>query len=243
MVDETGAIARLRGFLRDGRAHQVVTINTDFARLAQGDPAFRAILNAADLAVADGTPIVWLSRLLGNGLPARVAGLELMEASCRLAAESGVGVFLLGARPGVAAEAARVLQVRHPGLRIAGTACPPFGEWTVAEEAEVVEAIGRAGRCVLFVAFGAPRQDRFIAAHLAELDVPIAMGVGCGFDIIAGTQVRAPQWMRRSGLEWLWRLAHEPQRLAGRYLLRDAPFLVRSAIRAVTSTRGTAARA
>lgn len=236
-VDAKAATTILERFISDGGRHQIVTVNTDFARLAQRDPGFRAILNRADLAVADGMPIVWLSRLLRDPLPARIAGIELLEESCRLAALQGIGVFLLGAAPGVAASAARTLESRHPGLRVAGTYSPPYGRWSAAEESQVVGAIRDAGRCVLFVAFGAPRQDEFIAAHLGEIDAAIAMGVGCAFDIIIGAKRRAPAWVQRSGLEWLWRLAQEPRRLAGRYLLQDAPLVIRLAFAAVRASR------
>ena len=236
-VDQNAAAAALEGFLADGRSHQIVTVNTDFVRLAQQDASFRALLNRADLAVADGMPIVWLSRMQGDPLPARVAGIELVEESCRLAARDGVGVFLLGAGPGVAEAAARELAIRHPGLRVAGVLSPSFGDWSAAEEDRIVDAIRAAGRCVLFVAFGAPRQDRFIAAHLAEIATPIAIGVGCTFDIIVGAKRRAPAWMRKSGLEWLWRLLQEPRRLARRYLLQDLPLFFRLSFAAIRDAR------
>lgn len=242
-VDENAAAAALEGFLADGRSHQIVTVNMDFLRLARHDATFRSLLNRADLAVADGMPVVWLSRLRGDPLPARVAGIELVEECCRLAARDGVGIYLLGAGPGVAEAAGRELAVRHPGLRIAGTMAPPFGAWSAAEEDRIVESIRAAGRCILFVAFGAPRQDRFIAAHLTELGTPVAIGVGCAFDLIVGARRRAPAWMRRAGLEWLWRLAQEPRRLAGRYLLEDLPLVLRLAAGALRDGRRAPERA
>ncbi len=170
-------------------------------------------------------PLVWLSRVRGTPLPERVAGIDLIDDCCRIAARRGVGVFLLGAAAAVAAEAARQLAVRHPGLKVVGTYSPPFGPHSAEEEAGMAAAIRAAGAGVLFVAFGAPRQDLFIARHLSQLDVVVAMGVGCAFDILAGAIRRAPSWMRRSGLEWLWRMAMEPARLWRRYLLQDAPLL------------------
>ena len=242
-LDERGATETLERFLADGRSHQIVTVNADFVRIARRDPEYRALLNAADLAVADGMPIVWLSRLRGTPLPARIAGLELVEETCRIAAQSGIGVFLLGAADGVADAAGRTLVSRHPGLRIAGTYAPPFGAWPADEVSRMAEAVRAAGRCVLFVAFGAPRQDRFIRSNLATLDVPIAMGVGCAFDLLAGDVRRAPHWMRRGGLEWLWRLAQEPARLWRRYLLEDGPLVLRLAFAALRDGRRAAADA
>jgi N-acetylglucosaminyldiphosphoundecaprenol N-acetyl-beta-D-mannosaminyltransferase len=232
-VTAADAAAVLARFVRDGGRHQVVTVNTDFVRLADRDHGYRAILNAADLAVADGMPLIWFSRLGKAGLPERVAGIDLVDVCCRLATSYGIPLFLLGAGPDVAASAGRALQSRHPGLRIVGTFAPRFGPATAEDEAQMVDLIRRAGRCILLVAFGAPRQDRFIAAHLEEFDAPIAMGVGGAFDILAGTIPRAPVWMQRSGFEWTWRLVQEPGRLWRRYLLHDVPFLLKLAARAI----------
>jgi len=226
-VDRAGAVAALERFLADGRTHQVVTVNTDFIRLADGDPEYLTVLNAADLAVADGMPLVWFSRLAGAGLPERVAGIDLVDDCCRLAARTGIPVFLLGGAPGVAAAAGRTLAAGHPGLRIGGIFSPPFEAPTAEGDAQMLRAIDRVGRCVLFVAFGAPRQDKFIRRHRAVIDAPIAIGVGGTLDILAGEIRRAPGWMQRTGLEWAWRLAQEPGRLWRRYLVHDVPFFLR----------------
>ena len=237
-LDASGATATLERFCADGRSHQVVTVNADFVRLAREDPDFRILLNSADLAVADGMPLVWLSHLVGRPLPARITGLQLLEDACRIAARAKIGVFLLGAAPGVAAAAGRVLEQRHPGLHVAGSYSPPFGPWSVDIEAQTIAAVRSAGRCVLFVAFGAPRQDRFIRANLTTLDVPVAMGVGGAFDLLSGSVRRAPDWLQRVGGEWLWRLAQEPRRLWRRYLLQDGPLVVRLALQAIRDGRG-----
>lgn len=224
-LDRGEVFARLVRFVREGRTHQVVTVNIDFLRAARADAEFRQIINDADLAVADGMPVVWLSRLRRAQIPERITGFDLIDMACDIAAHGAIGVFLLGAGPGVADAAARALVARHQGLRIAGTYTPPFGPHSAAEDSRMVTAIKSAGRCVLFVAFGAPRQDRFIRAHAHELDVPIAIGVGGAFDILAGTIRRAPEPLQRVGLEWAWRLAMEPGRLWRRYLVKDAPLL------------------
>jgi N-acetylglucosaminyldiphosphoundecaprenol N-acetyl-beta-D-mannosaminyltransferase len=242
-IDEHEATATLERFVADGRSHQVVTVNTDFVRIAAQDAGFRDLLNAADLAVADGMPLVWLSRLMRLPLPARIAGLELVEEACRIAARERIGVFLLGAAPGVASAAGDVLVERHPGLRISGAVSPPFGDWSQEEERAVVDAIRQAGRSVLLVAFGAPRQDRFIKKHLAELETPIAIGVGCAFDVITGKVRRAPHWMQSFGLEWLWRVLQEPRRLWRRYFLEDIPLIVRLCVSALRDRRGAVRQA
>jgi N-acetylglucosaminyldiphosphoundecaprenol N-acetyl-beta-D-mannosaminyltransferase len=239
-VDRKSACAAIEGFLESPGLHQIVTVNTDFARLAERDATYRKVLDGADLAVADGMPLVWLSRLMGAGLPERVPGIDLVDDCCRLAARRDIPVFLLGAGPGVAQAASRALATRHSGLRIAGTFTPPFGPSTDDGDAEMVDRIRAAGRCVLFVAFGAPRQDRFIATQLKNLDVPVAMGVGGTFDVLAGAIPRAPRPLQRAGLEWVWRLAQEPGRLWRRYLLQDLPFLVRMGAALLRSDRGGA---
>jgi N-acetylglucosaminyldiphosphoundecaprenol N-acetyl-beta-D-mannosaminyltransferase len=239
-VDRSSAVAAIRGFLTDGGRHQIVTVNTDFIRIADADPDYRAVLNGADLAVADGMPLVWLSRLAGDPIPERVAGIDLVEECCRVAARAGVPVFLLGAASGVGVAAGRALALRHPGLRLAGTFAPAYGPATSEGDAEIVRLIRAAGRCILFVAFGAPRQDRFISAHLSEIDAAIAMGVGGTLDILAGAIPRAPTWMQRTGLEWVWRLAREPRRLWRRYLLQDLPFLAKMGTRALRADRTAA---
>jgi N-acetylglucosaminyldiphosphoundecaprenol N-acetyl-beta-D-mannosaminyltransferase len=221
------AIAQIDRFVQEGRPRQVVTANLDFARLARRDPDFRAAIAAADLVVADGMPIVWLSRLRGTPLPERVSGIDLMDGCAELAARRGYGIFLLGAGPGIAARAATALQRRYPGLRIAGTLTPPMGVFSPETDAALVKAVRAAAPEMLFVALGAPRQELWLRAHLAELGVPVCVGVGCAFDVLSGRRSRAPRWMRRSGLEWTFRLAQEPRRLWRRYLLGDLPLFAR----------------
>jgi len=226
-VDFEQAVDRIRDFLCSGRSHQVVTANLDFLSIAERNPEFRATINAADLAVADGMPLVWLSRLRGQPLPQRVTGVELVDACCELAAENGQSVFLMGGAPGIAQAAAERLQERHPDLRIAGAYTPPMGPLKRKEEARLICTIREAAPAFLFVALGAPRQDFWIRDHLAELNVPVAMGVGCTLDLLAGTSSRAPEWMQTAGLEWTYRLVREPRRLWRRYLVNDLPLFGR----------------
>jgi N-acetylglucosaminyldiphosphoundecaprenol N-acetyl-beta-D-mannosaminyltransferase len=225
-VDQTSAIARIRSFLDSGLPHQILTVNLDFLYQAERDPIFRATINEADLAVPDGMPLVWLSHLLGTPLTCRVTGVELVDACCSLAAEADVGVFFLGGRPHVAAEATMRVRERHPNLRVAGYA-PPHGPLTPEEDERIVQMILDAKPGFLFVALGAPRQDLWIREHRDRLGVPVAMGVGCVLDLLAGAVRRAPVWMRSTGFEWSYRLMQEPRRLWRRYLVDDLPHLGR----------------
>jgi N-acetylglucosaminyldiphosphoundecaprenol N-acetyl-beta-D-mannosaminyltransferase len=229
-VDLSSAVEQIDAFTRSGSAHQVVTVNLDFVSIAAREPSFRTTVNRADLAVADGMPLVWLSRLRGQPLAERVAGVELVVQSCRVAAARGLSVFLLGAAPDVAEAAARRLEAMWPGLKIAGCYSPPMGPLEGEEDERIVSMVKAATPDFLFVALGAPRQDQWIFEHQPELQVPVAMGVGCVFDVLAGSLRRAPQWMQRAGLEWAFRLGQEPHRLWRRYLVNDLPMLARLAM-------------
>jgi N-acetylglucosaminyldiphosphoundecaprenol N-acetyl-beta-D-mannosaminyltransferase len=241
-VDTPAAVARIERFLCSSSAHQIVTVNLDFLSIAQRNRAFRETINGADLAVADGMPLVWMSRLQGEPLAERVTGLALVDESCRLAVEMDEGVFFLGAAPGVAEAAGRALATRFPGLRIAGAYAPPFGPLSAAEDERILAMIREAGPGIVFVALGAPLQDLWIRAHLDQLDVRLAMGVGCAFDILAGAVKRAPGWMQQAGLEWSYRLLQEPRRLWRRYLIDDIPMFGRLALASLRRDRPGMAR-
>lgn len=203
------ALARVESFVRQRDARQVVTINPEFVMRARRDEPFRRVLNSADLALADGIGLVWAARLLGHWLPERVAGSDLVLRIAQRAAEAGWRLYFLGAPPGVAEQAAQTLRDRHPGLQVAGTwAASPAPE----VEGDIVARIRAAHPDLLFVAYGAPAQDMWIARNLSTLGVPVAMGVGGTLDFIAGRSRRAPRWVQSLGLEWLHRLIHEPWR-------------------------------
>jgi N-acetylglucosaminyldiphosphoundecaprenol N-acetyl-beta-D-mannosaminyltransferase len=226
-IDLAEAARRIAGYLHSPGLRQIVTVNLDFLQIARGDAGFRRAINEADLAVADGMPLVWASRLAGRPLPERVTGNALVEECCRLSASTGASIFLLGGRPGIAECARRAIEKTYPGAVIAGTYSPPFGLLSASEDRDIVDRINRSGARILFVAFGAPRQDRWIAAHRDDLEVSVAMGVGCSLDVLAGAVCRAPLWMQRSGLEWLHRFRLEPGRLWRRYFMKDPPMLAR----------------
>ena len=207
------------------RPLSIFSCNVDMVVKAARDPAFAATLGAADILTADGMPIVWLGRALGGAFPERVTGADLLPRIAAACSKVGHSLFLLGAAEGVAAEAARRLQAAHPGLRVAGTLAPAPG-FDRADETlrPVIEAVRASKADVLFVALGAPRQERLILEHGASMGVKVALGVGAAIDMAAGRVARAPAFVQRAGAEWLWRLVQEPRRLARRYLVEDLAF-------------------
>jgi N-acetylglucosaminyldiphosphoundecaprenol N-acetyl-beta-D-mannosaminyltransferase len=190
-------VGKTEDFLSDGKQHYFVTVNPEIIVSAQKDKRFREILNRADLAVADGVGLVFISRFLGASLKQRIAGVDLMERICQLAEFKQRTVFLLGAQTGVACQAAANLRKKYSGLKIGAA------EKNFDNNAEI-----------LFVAFGAPKQEKWISENLKKFpSVKLAMGVGGAFDFISGRISRAPVFLRKMGLEWLWRLVVQPRRI------------------------------
>lgn len=214
------ALNRIESFVTVGRAtgksHQIATVNADFVVKSLHDAELRQILQEADMATADGMPLVWGARLLGVDIKDRVTGVDMVSKLAQRAAERGMSIYFLGAAPGVAEEAARVLQHQYPRLQIAGIAAPSAAELE-QNSAELIATCRETKPDILLVALGNPKQEKWIYHHANALGIPVMMGVGGSFDFIANVTKRAPQWMQRSGLEWLHRLAHNPGRLWKRY--------------------------
>ncbi len=207
-MDET--LALVESYMAAPRLHQIATVNPEFVMAAQTDDEFRRVLEAADLCLPDGVGLLYAARRYGRRLPERVPGSELVYRLAERAAERGWPLFLLGAAPGVAEAAAAILTARYPGLRVAGCYA---GTPAVAENEALVARINASGAALLYVAYGAPQQDKWIARNRDALTtVRVAIGVGGSLDFVTGRAVRAPRWMQRVGLEWLHRLYKEPWR-------------------------------
>jgi exopolysaccharide biosynthesis WecB/TagA/CpsF family protein len=220
------AIMQIEGYVESGQAHQLVTVNVDFVKIAQENERFRQVVNSADLSVADGKPLLWAARWTGQELPARITGMDLVLGVAELAVKRDETMFLLGAAEGIAAKAAAVLRTQYPGLKVQFYS-PPIGPFSDEENAHMVELIRASGAKYLFVAFGAPKQDVWINEHLHELGVPVCVGIGGVLNFLAGVVKRAPVWVQRSGFEWLYRILQEPGRLWRRYFLEDLPVFAR----------------
>jgi N-acetylglucosaminyldiphosphoundecaprenol N-acetyl-beta-D-mannosaminyltransferase len=209
-VTAQDVLAFVRRRIEQRMPGQIVTVNAEFVMRAHRDPAFAAVLRDAALATPDGAGVVWAMRRQGAQIRDRVGGADLIWSLSEQSAQLGHRLFLLGGTEGVAAVAAERLKRRFPGLTVAGTYA---GSPAPSEEASIVDLIRRSQANIVLVAFGAPAQDIWIARNLRATGAAIGMGVGGSFDYVAGTVRRAPIWMRQRGLEWLWRLAHQPWRL------------------------------
>jgi exopolysaccharide biosynthesis WecB/TagA/CpsF family protein len=211
------ALAGTRAVVSCQAVHGVVTFSSD--------EQLRAMANTFEMITPDGQPVRWALNLLHQaGLKDRVYGPELMLRVCRMAAETGLGVYLYGGTPEVAAQLTTRLKARFPGLQIVGAEAPPFRPLTPEEDQAVCERIRRSGAQLVFIGLGCPKQDRFADEHRERIRA-VQICVGAAFDFHAGAKPMAPRWMQRYGLEWLFRFIQEPRRLAGRYLATNSIFL------------------
>jgi N-acetylglucosaminyldiphosphoundecaprenol N-acetyl-beta-D-mannosaminyltransferase len=219
-----------------GRGGAIVTANVDIVRAATRDSRLAELVEAAEVVVADGMPIVWAGRLAGVPIPERVTGSSLVHSLAGRAAREGRAVYLLGGEPGVPEEAAEALRERYPALRVAGTHSPPFGFDSAGHGLrDVARLVAAARPDLVFVGLGFPRQERAIKEIRGLLPAAWYLGCGAGIPMAAGRFARAPRGLQRMGGEWLHRLALEPRRLARRYLLHDAPFALGLLTRALYS--------
>ncbi len=226
-LDERQVVDWVMARLGRGQGGWIVTPNIDHLHKCSRDPALRALLGDADLSVPDGAPVVWAARLCGEWLPARVTGADLLWSLTDAAAQNGFSVYLMGGDPGVPEAAARVLQERCPGLVVTGTSAPPFGFDRDADQlAQIRRDLLDARPDLVFVGLGFPKQERVIMALHDALPGAWWLGCGAAIPFAAGSVRRAPTWMGRLGLEWVYRLLCEPRRLVRRYLVEDAPYAV-----------------
>ncbi len=235
-ITEVEVVAVVREALAEGRGGRIITPNIDILRQAQVDAGVRAYLDDADLIVADGMPLVWASRLSGTPLPERVAGSSLIWSLSTGLGRDHRSIAVIGGKPARpetgaldgATRAADRLAADCPGLRIAGTLCPPFGfERDPATYDDVCAKVVDAEPDLVFVGLGFPKQEHVIERLRAGLPRTWFIGCGAAVNFVAGDVDRAPRWMQRTGLEWAHRLGTEPRRLAGRYLRHDAPYALR----------------
>lgn len=206
-----------------------VTANVDFTTQAYEDADLKKIVFFADRVVCDGMPLVWLSRVFGRPLRERVAGSDMVPRLLEICAEENLGVYFFGSDMGTLKEAKVIVEQRFPGLRVAGMDSPPVGAVIDWDNEALCRQMRASGASLLLVCLGCPKQERWIFAHHRETGIPLSIGVGASLDFIAGKQKRAPVWMRKTGLEWFWRMSSNPSRLVSRYG-KDLLFLTKAAI-------------
>ena len=204
------ALEAIAGYIAERSPRHIVTADASMAIIARGDKDLHAIVERADLITPDGAGILWASKLLGFPLQHKVSGVDMVGKLCELSAERGYRLYFLGAAPGVAEAAAEKLRLKFPGTQIVGV---HDGYFTKEQEPALLDEIAAAKPDVLLVAFGIPKQEKWIDAHKAALGVPVSIGIGGSFDVYSGLVQRAPLWMQRNGLEWLHRLSKNPKKI------------------------------
>jgi len=215
-------VEKIRTFIDEKRVHTVYTPNAEIIMAARRDPQLRSILANADLLTADGAGVVLASKILKRSVPEKVSGVDLIHEIFKAYTGKGLRCFLFGAKPGVAEEAAVKIIADYPGIVIAGCR---NGYFTEDEEEEIINTINASNADILLVALGAPKQEKWIYGHKDRLNVKVCMGVGGAIDVISGRVRLAPDFFRRNGLEWLYRLYKEPWR--ARRMLDLPRFMIR----------------
>ncbi len=213
-------VARCRELAHSGVANQHVVLNAAKVVTLQSDARLREIISSCSVINADGMGVVWAARFLGHKVPERVAGIDLFLELVAAAAQDGDSVYFLGAEEAVVAKVVSVLQAKHPTLRVAGYR---HGFWN--DNDELISAIKQTTPTYLFLAIPSPRKEYWLNEHLQTLNVPLVMGVGGSFDVVAGKTSRAPKVLQKTGLEWTWRLIQEPRRMFKRYLVGNTAFI------------------
>ncbi len=225
-IDLQETIQLFDSWIESGLRKRVCVTPVNCVVWAANNATLQELYNTADLTLCDGVPLIWASSFLGNGkLKGRVTGLDLLPQYMAHAAKKGYSQFLLGAKEGVGEILKQSAEEKHPGINITGVYSPPFAEkFSEEENKKMIAMINEASPDILWVSLTAPKQDYWIAEHLHRLNVRIAIGVGGAFEVAAGLIPRAPVWMQRAGLEWLFRLYREPRRLYRRYVIEAPAF-------------------
>jgi N-acetylglucosaminyldiphosphoundecaprenol N-acetyl-beta-D-mannosaminyltransferase len=229
------ATSQVLAWTREARSCYVCVAAVNNIMEARDSDEYRVVMEQADLVTSDGMPLVWLLRRLGMPRATRVYGPDLMTAVLAAAAAEGIAVGFYGGSRAVLARLIEVAQKRFPALRVVYAESPPFRDLTAEEDQRIASRIERSGARILFVGLGSPKQDRWMHARRGRIDA-VMLGVGAAFDFFAGAKPQAPAWMRRSGLEWLFRLVTEPRRLWRRYLTQNPRFLILALAQLLRST-------
>lgn len=220
-LDETLDV--IEDFIHSRKPHQIVVLNAAKVVKARNNKKLRDIILSADLIGPDGVPLIWVSKLLGDPLPGRVNGTDLMERLVELSNRRGYSIYFFGAKQEIVEKVVKIYSEKYPNLKIAGFR---NGYFSPDEETQIVEEIRNAHPDILLIAMSTPMKEEWESRNLQHLNVPVCHGVGGSFDVIAGLVKRAPVWMQKTGLEWLYRIYQEPKRMWKRYLVTNTLFIL-----------------
>lgn len=219
-------IAAIEQMIADNKKSYVVAINVDVVMKIENDPYLKQVVDNADMVLVDGKPLVWISKLHGKPLKAKISGSDLVPLLCDVATKKGYSIFIIGGKDGIAEQAKRKLEEKLPGIQIVGTYAPPFGfEKDEKELDKINQMISEVHPDLLIACFGCPKQEKWIYENISKYDAKVSVCAGATVDFLAGNVNRAPRWMSEHGLEWFYRFLQEPKRMFKRYFVDDVKII------------------
>ena len=225
-LDMSEAVIAIEKMIVSGKKSYIVAVNVDVVIRIENDSYLKEIVDKADMVLVDGKPLVWISELHGKPIKAKISGSDLIPLLCKVAANKGYKIFILGGKEGIADEAKNQLKIKYPGIHIVGTYAPPFGfENDQTELDKINKIISDISPDLLVVCFGCPKQEKWIYENISKYDAKVSICGGATVDFLSGNIKRAPKWMSDHGLEWFFRFLQEPKRMFKRYFIDDIKIL------------------
>lgn len=225
-VDMRETISGIESMIKDGGKHYVVAINVDVVMKIEEDAYLKEITDRADMVLVDGKPLVWIAKWHKHPVKAKISGSDLVPILCKVAAEKGYSIFIIGGKDGIAEQAKKKLEEKHSEINIVGTYAPPFGFEKDAKELDKInKMISEANPDLLIACFGCPKQEKWIYENYKKYDAKVSVCAGATVDFLAGNVNRAPKWMSEHGFEWFYRFLQEPKRMFKRYFVDDVKIL------------------
>ena len=225
-VNMAETVEAIESMIVNGGKHYIVAINVDVVMKIEEDKYLKEITDKADMVLVDGKPLVWIANYHKHPIKAKISGSDLVPLLCKVAAEKNYSVFIIGGKDGIAEQAKKKLEERHPGIDIVGTYAPPFGfEKDGVELQKINEMVSSVHPDLLIACFGCPKQEKWIYENYQKYDAKVSICAGATVDFLAGNVNRAPKWMSEVGLEWFYRFLQEPKRMFKRYFIDDVKIL------------------